>query len=186
MSHVHATKGLCHCGCGKRTPIAKTSRGDRVAGQPVRFLRGHRIQMAGDWHANFWRCVRKTKGCWFWTGSKNQGGYGTFGVNQRNVKFKTSAHRIAYELCVGPIPDGYTVDHKKCKNHDCVNPAHLEPVPHRVNLLRGDTINARNAAKTHCLRGHKFTKKNTYLYRTKGTDWIRRQCRACARMRQRS
>lgn len=46
------------------------------------------------------------------------------------------AHRLSYELFVGPIPDGYELDHL-CRNRGCVNPAHLEAVTHRVNVLRG-------------------------------------------------
>lgn len=55
----------------------------------------------------------------------------------------------------------------------------LEPVTQRENLLRGETITARNAAKTHCPRGHAYTAENTYV-RPRGS----RECRTCNRLRQ--
>lgn len=58
--------------------------------------------------------------CWLWTAVKDRGGYGSFGVEGK----MTGAHRVAYELAVGPIPDGLEVDHK-CHTRACVNPDHL-------------------------------------------------------------
>ncbi len=54
-------------------------------------------------------------------------------VNGKRVRF--SAHRTAYEIWVGPIPDGHEVDHT-CHNKLCINPAHLEAVTHPENLRR--------------------------------------------------
>ena len=80
----------------------------------------------------FWAKVKKTDGCWLWTGWKNDRGYGNFEVDStRTVK----AHRFAYEVLVGPIPDGLTLDHL-CRNPSCVNPEHLEPVTLRENIMR--------------------------------------------------
>lgn len=45
------------------------------------------------------------------------------------------AHRVAYELWVGPIPEGMELDHR-CKVRACINPAHLEPVTHAENMRR--------------------------------------------------
>ena len=82
------------------------------------------------------------------------------------------AHRMIYELLVGPIPDGLEIDHL-CRNRGCVNPGHMEPVTHRENLMRGDTVAAANPAKTHCIRGHPYDDENTYRYGS------HRYCRAC-------
>jgi HNH endonuclease len=98
-------------------------------------------------------------------------------------KHRTSVHRFAYVTFVGPIPDGYTIDHVKargCRFRDCSNPAHLEAVTLRENLLRGDTFQAANAAKTQCPAGHPYDAVNTRLD-TQG----RRICRACDRARPR-
>ncbi len=88
------------------------------------------------------------------------------------------AHRFAYELTVGPIPKGLTIDHVRergCILELCCNPAHLEPVTLQENLLRGGTFQAANAAKTHCPRGHPYAGGNLYV-RPDGS----RRCRTCA------
>ena len=141
--------------------------------------------------ARFWSMVSKDGpipvhrpelgSCWTWVG--NKGGshtkYIRFTLGGRYGK-TTSAHRFSYELANGPIPDGLTVDHL-CRNTSCVNPSHLEAVTGRVNVLRGNTITAANAAKTHCKRGHPFTEENT---RMEGNGRLRR-CRTCRREAQR-
>jgi HNH endonuclease len=79
--------------------------------------------------------------CWLWTAATNYG-YGVFRIDRRSIY----AHRYAYELLVGPIPDGLQLDHL-CRVPPCVNPTHLEPVTHRENILRGTTyINSLKAA----------------------------------------
>ncbi len=112
--------------------------------------------------------VQKTDSCWIWTAKKEKFGYGRFAIREREF----AAHRVAYELFVGNIPDGLSIDHL-CKNPSCVNPEHLEPVTMRVNLLRGNTFQARNASKTHCPQGHPYSGDNL-IFKSGG-----RTCRAC-------
>lgn len=69
------------------------------------------------------------------------------------------AHRFAYELIRGKIPEGLDIDHL-CRNRQCVNPEHMEPVTPRENTIRGDTIPAHNLKKTHCPKGHPLSGDN--------------------------
>ncbi len=143
----------CECGCGR---VAKK-----------RFAHGHHRRKS---LAPF---IVAENGCWLWQRTTTHG-YGHKPVNGRYVR----AHRWAYELLVGPIPEGLELDHL-CRDRACINPAHLEPVTRRENAKRGSAglINAaRQRAKTHCKNGHPFNEANTRVNR-KGY----RECRACAR-----
>lgn len=111
----------------------------------------------------------QAKDCWEWTARRDTGGYGVLKSGRKNRR----AHRISYEMFVGPIPEGLQLDHL-CRVRHCVNPEHLEPVTLRVNSLRSNGVSAANAKKTHCKRGHPFSGENL-LVTKKGT----RQCRAC-------
>lgn len=119
--------------------------------------------------------VDKSGECWEWGGYRNEDGYGQIKVEGR----MQGAHRVVYEHEIGPIPEGLELDHL-CKNRACVNPAHLEPVTGRVNILRGEGFGAVNARKTYCIHGHPFDKANTHID-SRG----RRNCRACHRERMR-
>ncbi len=85
-----------------------------------------------DTASRFWPKVDKTGDCWLWTGSLDHRGYGTFYL--RADASPAKAHRVAYELVVGAIPEGMQLDHRHTCPKNCVNPTHLRPVTHKQNL----------------------------------------------------
>lgn len=109
--------------------------------------------------------------CWLWTGSLDRHGYGQFDVIDDRGHKNHRAHRWGYQQLVRPLADDETLDHL-CRVHECVRPTHLDPVPHAVNVERGEA-GRHNAVKTHCAQGHPFDEENTLL-RSDG-----RQCRTC-------
>lgn len=119
----------------------------------------------------FWRRVEKTSTCWFWMGGKHQKGYGQFLLTW-HPKATIPAHAFSYQLFKGPIPEGYEIDHL-CRTPQCVNPDHLEAVPHRINSLRG-LAGLKDSIKTHCPKGHPYSGANLYV-NPKG----HRVCRTC-------
>lgn len=112
--------------------------------------------------------------CWIWTSVLRGNGYGAIKVGSRFAL----AHRVSYEMHVGPIPAGLTIDHL-CDEPRCVNPAHLEPATLRDNILRSNGISAVNARKTVCVAGHPLSGDNVRTW--KG----HRHCRTCSRDRMR-
>ncbi len=118
----------------------------------------------------FWAKVLKTDGCWLWQGYINPiTGYGQANKNQ----YPILAHRLAYELTYGKIPEGKFVLHKPpCNNRLCVRPEHLYLGTHRDNM--DDMVQS----KTLCLRGHPYDDANTY-HRPDGN----RDCKACMKIR---
>lgn len=111
--------------------------------------------------------------CWEWQAGISNAGYAKF-----KYKGKTcGGHRIIYEFFVEIIPAELDSDHL-CRNRPCVNPAHIEPVPEIVNLLRGESLFAKNARKTHCIKGHPFSGDNLHIRKNGG-----RHCRKCEAIR---
>lgn len=114
--------------------------------------------------------------CWNWQGyiSPVTG----YGFASSGVNLHISAHRFVYQVIVEPIPDHLHCDHL-CRNKRCVNPAHIEVVTPRVNVLRSTNKSAINARKTHCPQGHEYTESNTYQRQTKNGHGAR-VCRECS------
>lgn len=131
----------------------------------------------------FWAKVdrRGPDECWPWTAGRNRRRgdhqYGTYVLwNHETLKDEPwLAHRLAYTLLVGPIPEGLVIDHL-CRQTLCCNPLHMEPVTQAENVRRGDSIWAQNARKTHCVHGHPLSGENLHVDPKTGT----RHCKTCS------
>ena len=108
---------------------------------------------------NFWRKVKKTKTHWLWQGCQNNKRRGSFSYYGHVI----GAHKVAWLMLRGPVPGGLELDHL-CRTPLCVNPDHLEPVTHKVNLQR-------SPFKTHCKRGHLLEGNRIVFSKTSGC-WI--------------
>jgi hypothetical protein len=118
-------------------------------------------------------------GCWLWTRSLRPGcGYGQLKEGGR-MRF---AHRVAYELFVGPIGHGLYVCHR-CDVKVCVNPDHLflgTPKDNAQDMIRKGRQHYQQK-RSHCLKGHELTPDNVYEYADTRRAVVRRACRICMR-----
>lgn len=115
-------------------------------------------------------------GCWLWIGALFKHNYGHFTLTKSPGKtLHIGAHKFSYLLYKKNYELSLDLDHL-CRNSYCVNPEHLEPVTHRVNQLRGNTIMAQLAKRTHCFNGHEYIAANTRLYKNN------RVCKECERI----
>jgi len=125
-------------------------------------------------------------GCIIWKPPADKSGYGRFRFRIDGRRRMTGAHRAAYLLFVGDIPDNLVIDHL-CRNTLCVNPDHLEAVTAQVNTIRGAIVDrtlrtgrfGRKSAST-CGRGHNLTGDNLHLYVNKD-GYVVRVCITCRR-----
>lgn len=133
----------------------------------------------------FWQRVEKGVDCWTWIGGLSTKGYGRFWDKGRHVL----AHRFAYELLVGAIPDELTLDHRchtrdaackggdTCPHRSCVNPEHLLPMTSVENAMQTpNSPTVINARKRLCVRGHPLSGGNLVIDKRGG-----RQCKECRR-----
>ena len=116
-------------------------------------------------------CLPELGSCWLWMAAQANG-YGT--IRKSITRTMLQAHRVSYELVVGPIPDGYEIDHL-CRNPLCVNPAHLDAVTPKVNTNRNMSPVSIAKRSGVCLKGHAMISGNVLVDRKTGY----RRCRIC-------
>jgi hypothetical protein len=162
-------------------------------GKHITRVNGAKYRNAPDWVIQqiIDRREIAPEGCWLWPGYINRDGYGVImytahredGTAHRPQLF---VHRLSYMHFVADLDDDQQIDHtchdpavclarkKDCPHRHCYNPEHLEPVAGVVNLMRSGNFTPLNAAKTHCVRGHRFEGRNLRFAPDGG-----RVCREC-------
>ncbi len=153
---------------GRRTSPAKPS-----PHNPLRLM---------DIADEFWSRVDFTNpaGCWLWKQSTGSHGYGQWwphrGSGEGVADQNWLAHRLAWTLVLGTIPDDMTIDHL-CYERRCVRPDHLRLLPNVENARDNGA-----SRRTHCPHGHPYDEANTYVNPATG----HRRCRQCARDRRKA
>lgn len=112
------------------------------------------------------KIVSKAGGHWLLSCNRNSKGYAVISTGGGVKKY---AHRVAYELYVGPIPEGLVIDHE-CEIRWCCNPEHLRPMTNAGNIRR---------AYKQCKRGHDLNDPEVAYINRSG----RRICRPCQNIR---
>ena len=107
--------------------------------------------------ARFWSKVEKSESCWEWRGARTNQGYGSGAqwTDSDGKPHTISAHRMAFKLSNGPIPEGKVIDHI-CRNRGCVNPDHLRAVTHKQNM---ENLDGPHVDSTSGYRGVSWKKR---------------------------
>lgn len=126
------------------------------------------------WRRLMGKVLIAENGCWLFTGSLDGTGYGQIYWNGR----LHAAHRVAHEYFIGPIPDGYEVDHL-CGVYACVSPHHIEAVTPTINKLRSAAPMAQRWREARCKRGHPMVEGNLYRYKSRTGH----ECKTCMLIR---
>jgi HNH endonuclease len=160
--------------------VIRGQRRARAVKMPLRERLERRTEYVGD--------------CFIWTGKTGSNGYGAITISVDGRRKCRALHRVSYEEFIGPIPDGYQVDHAchsdnpeacpgrpNCLHILCWNPEHLRAVT-RLENMQGRKSQpgwlARNGRrKTHCKRGHEFTPENTYVPPNNPYAQVCKECR---------
>ena len=120
----------------------------------------------GTTEERFLARIVKSEGCWEYDGYRYRG-YGKFGITSTKTVL---AHRYAYELWVGPIPEGHLLHHR-CENKACVRPDHLEPQPRGAH----EREHARRRGTVRNQHGEWAVAQSDEERRIRDRDWMRQK-----------